>query len=132
MFCFLRSLAFSDEKAVEQFHQRLDLGLRAVPVFRGEGIQGEIFHAEVDAGVRDLSNGFRSRAVAFAARQSAFLGPAAVAVHDDCDVAGNVRKVGHRSYGSYRSYGATNVCVLSGPTPTKAMGAPHSSPRRAR
>ena len=91
------------QKAFQQGHERLDLGLGAVPVFRGEGIEREVFHSEIDAGVRDLADGLGAGAVAFPAGQSAFLGPAAVAIHDDGDVAGDVWEVGHRSYGSYKS-----------------------------
>ena len=85
----------------------------------------------------DLPDGLRSCAVTFAARESALLGPAAVAIHDDGDVAGNVRKFRHGALSDQadrtdQSDWATSVCVRSGPTPTKAMGAPHSSPRRLR
>ena len=77
------------QEALEQMHQRENFALRALPVFRGKCVEGQEldlqFAATFDAGAHRVG----ALLVALDSRQSAVLRPAAVAVHDDRDVARN-------------------------------------------
>ncbi len=72
----------------QQTHDRFDLVLGALPVLGGEGVDREVLHADVPAVGRDLAEVFRAHGVARRAGQAAALGPAAVAVENDRDMAG--------------------------------------------
>ena len=74
---------------LEQVHERGDLERRTVPVFVGEGKQGQHFHAGLDRAFDRFANGFHPGAVAERTGQPAFTRPAAIAVHDDRHVARN-------------------------------------------
>ena len=79
------------ERAEEQLHQRADFLFGPPPVLAGEREQGQCldagFEAEVDADVHRAGAG----AMADHARPATPLRPAAVAVHDDCDVPRQLR-----------------------------------------
>ena len=66
-----------------------------VPVFGGKGIEREELDAGFLAGFDAFADGLGAGAVAGDARQAAVLGPAAVAIHDDGDVAWRARGCGH-------------------------------------
>ena len=68
----------------------MDLGGGAFPVFGGEGVEGEVADAAVTGGLDDGADGLDAAAMALDAGEPAFLGPAAVAIHDDGDVGGRL------------------------------------------
>ena len=74
------------EIALQQHHQRADLGGGTLPVLDGERVEREDFEAEPGGGFDDVADRVDAGAMAFDARQVALAGPAAVAVHDDGDV----------------------------------------------
>ena len=61
---------------------------RALPIFRGEGVQSEIGEAYFSTRLDDVPNRFFAAPVAFKTAQAAPLGPAAVPVHDNGDMTG--------------------------------------------
>ena len=77
----------------EELHEEFDFGFGAAPVFDGEGVEGEGFDAQAGAGFDGCAGGIRAGAVTGDAREMALLGPAAVAVHDDGDVAGEAGEI---------------------------------------
>ena len=77
----------------EQAPQGFDFGFRAFPVFHGKRIERQRLNIEPAAGFDDLAHGFHPGAVPGDARQRAPLCPAAVAVHNDCDVSGQLCRV---------------------------------------
>ena len=80
---------FPGDVLLEQVHQRRDLRRRAVPVFLGEREQRQDFDARLDRAFDRFAHRLHPGPVTERARQPAFIGPAAVAVHDDRDVARN-------------------------------------------
>src|SRR5690606_38817324 len=74
--------------AHEQLHQRADFVFRAAPVLAGKGEQAQCPDATLEAEVDADVDSPRAGAVADGAWPAAALGPAAVAVHDDGQVAG--------------------------------------------
>ena len=70
----------------KQGHDGLHLVRRALPVFRGERVDRQVFNTEVLAVGRDAAERLRACRVAHFARQSALFCPATVAVHDDGDM----------------------------------------------
>ena len=77
------------ERGQHESHERVYLRLRPVPVFRGEGIERQIFHAQPRTLSGDAAHGLDTGLVAVAAVLAPLGGPAAVAVHDDGNVPGN-------------------------------------------
>jgi len=77
----------------EELHEEFDFGFGAAPVFDGEGVEGERFDVQARAGLDGGARGLRAGGVAGDARKMTLLGPAAVAVHDDGDVARQAREV---------------------------------------
>jgi hypothetical protein len=90
---FLEEGHFFAEIFAEKLHQEIGFGFGAAPVFYGEGVEGEGFDFEAGAGFDGGAGAFGARAVTGEARQEAALGPAAVAVHDDSDVAWETRDI---------------------------------------
>ena len=80
----LRLLCF--QVAGEEFHQRLDLRLRTVPILDGKGVQREVPDAQPRGTAQHGAHRLGTATVALDAGQTARGGPAAVAVHDDGDV----------------------------------------------
>src|SRR5688572_5777250 len=72
--------------ALEQHHQGADLGRRPLPVFDGEGVEGEHLEAETSRGLHHVAHRIDAGAMALHARQMTLAGPAAIAVHDDGNV----------------------------------------------
>ena len=73
--------------ALEQHHQRADFSRGTLPVLDGKGVEGEDFEAEPRRGLDDVPDRVDAGAMPLDARQVPLAGPAAVAVHDDGDVA---------------------------------------------
>jgi hypothetical protein len=71
----------------EQLHEAVDLARWPVPVLRREREEREVLDAEPSCRFDDRAHRILADAVAVQARESALLGPASVAVHDDRDVA---------------------------------------------
>ena len=71
----------------EELHERPHLLLGPRPVLRAEGVEGEGLEPDAARLARHRPDRLRALAVSRDAGQAARLGPAAVAVHDDGDVA---------------------------------------------
>jgi hypothetical protein len=71
---------------MEEAHKGGDFDLRSPPVVGGESEEREGMDAQGGGGFDDAADGLDAVLVAGMARESAALGPAAVAVHDDGDV----------------------------------------------
>ncbi len=87
----VHALDVADEVALEELHEEADLGFGAAQVvFEREGVERE--PGQVDAGGRfnDVLDGLGALLVAEKALECTFAGPAAIAVHDDGDVLGNL------------------------------------------
>ena len=87
---------------LEQRHERAHFGFGPLPVLHRERVDGEHVEAEPGRGFDDVADRVDAGAVAFDARQVAFGRPAAVAVHDDRDVCGQLFEVhlpGQRLFG---------------------------------
>src|SRR5690606_9044880 len=81
----------------EQLHQRADLVLRTAPVLAREREQGQCADAGVQAEIDAQVDRARAGAMADDARPVALLRPAAVAVHDDGQVARDSTVGGHQT-----------------------------------
>mmetsp|Transcript_10610 Transcript_10610/g.43394 ORF Transcript_10610/g.43394 Transcript_10610/m.43394 type:complete len:538 (+) Transcript_10610:732-2345(+) len=81
------------DSSQHQAHQPGDLVARPLPVLAGEGEDGEVFDVAVDAGLHHLDQRIHPGLVAEEARQEALLGPTAIAIHHDGDMARRRRAV---------------------------------------
>ncbi len=113
----------ADHVAVEA-HQEPDLVGRARPVLGGEGVGRDRLDADLDGALDDVEERGLTLLVPLRPGQSALLGPAAVAVHDDRDVPGH-QVARHRRRGR-----ATGVRV--GPTDASLHGQTLASERAQR
>jgi hypothetical protein len=75
----------------QEAHQVADLGLGPFPILGRESVEGEAFDAGLARRSEHLAGGLGALAVAGGAGKPPRLRPAAVAVHDDGDVARNRR-----------------------------------------
>jgi hypothetical protein len=82
---------FAVERSQEELHQRADFALRPVPVLARKSEQRQRLDALAPAEFHRGTHRLLALAVAEAARTVPLLRPAAVAVHDDRDVAWNAR-----------------------------------------
>src|SRR5581483_7423106 len=80
----------ADEEA-EQPEDEIDLRRRTRPVLGGKAEQRQVADAEVERGAHRPAHRLDAAAMALAPRQAARRRPAAVAVHDDRNVARNPR-----------------------------------------
>src|SRR5439155_4943331 len=78
---------------LEKRHQRVDLRSRALPVLDGKRVERQHVDPQARGGLDDVAHRIDAGAVAFDARQMPLRGPPAVAVHDDCDVRGELLEV---------------------------------------
>jgi hypothetical protein len=69
-------------------HQEPHLVGGAFPVLGGERVDAEVLHPDLDGAGDDVQQGGLPGAVSLDPGESAAVGPPAVAVHDDGDVAG--------------------------------------------
>ena len=67
----------------DEVHQSVDLGLRTMPVFCGESIQGETFHPCFRGDFSDTAYGRHPLYMAFGTVETAGFRPASVTVHYD-------------------------------------------------
>ncbi len=74
------------QKTLEQVHEREDFGFRALPVLGRESVEGEILDPQIAAAFDAGADGVGAFFVAFDPRETAFLRPAPVPIHDDRDV----------------------------------------------
>src|SRR5207342_2283342 len=130
------------ERTQEQLHQCADFVFRTSPVLAGKCEQGERldagFETEIDAQV----DGTRAGAVADHAWPAASLRPAAVAVHDDGEMAGNRAHQAGRGRWEQVIAGALlgRTAVVDAPSPfpfqrtvrPPSVPVPSPSPRRRR
>ena len=87
----VHALDVADEVAPQQLHQEVDLGLGAAQVvLEREGVEGDEGQVDARGGLDDELDAFGALLVAEEALQRALASPAAVAVHDDGDVLGNL------------------------------------------
>ncbi len=77
----------------EELHEEFDFGLRTAPIFDGEGVESERLNVEACTGFDGGAGRLRARAMTGDAWKMTLLGPAAVAVHDDGDMAGKAGKI---------------------------------------
>src|SRR5207253_2389740 len=85
--------AFLDEVLLEERHQEVDFFGGPFPIFSAEAIEGELFDAEPATFLDGTANAADAFEVALDAFLAAFLGPAAVAIHDDGDMARQLRGI---------------------------------------
>ena len=78
---------------VEDAHDRAHFLGRAAPVFRGKGVDREVFDADGLAVVADAAKRLGAVGMAGRARQAALFGPAAVAVEDNRHMARQAREI---------------------------------------
>ena len=72
---------------LEQLHEEGDFLGRPLPVLAGKTVERKLFDAQPGTLFGDAADDAGAAAVAFDPRQPLAAGPAAVAVHDDGDVA---------------------------------------------
>ena len=72
---------------LQKRHDSGDLCLRALPVFRGKGVDRQVLDADVLAVGGDPAEGLRPRLMPRGARQPPLGGPAAIAVHNNRNMA---------------------------------------------
>ena len=73
---------------LQELHQSSHFSVRSFPVFHRERIQRQHRNAEFGGAFYNLAHRVDSGPMAGNARQAALAGPAAVAIHDDCDMGG--------------------------------------------
>ena len=110
MFCVHDLVALVDEILVQQRHQEVEFGLRPLPVLAAEAVERELAEAEPAAFFDGGADALHAAGVALDARQAAFLGPAAVAVHDDGDV---LRHLGRVEAGGPKPLQRFGICFTA-------------------
>ncbi len=90
---------FAHQRIEEQAHEHADFIGRPPPVLAAEGEQRQVADFARGAFFDDLAHDFDAGAVSRDARHAARAGPAAIAVHDDCDM---LRRVGHTRFQEMR------------------------------
>ena len=91
---FLSSvLELEPDVPLQQHHQRVDFGARALPVLDRERVERQHVDAQPGGRLDDVAHRVDAGAVPLDARQVALRRPAAVAVHDDGDVRGQPLEV---------------------------------------
>ena len=83
----VKAVELAPDVEAEQAGEVADLLRRAPPILRGESVEGQAFDPRLAGGAQHRAGGLGAGAVAGGARQAPRLRPAAVAVHDDGDVA---------------------------------------------
>ena len=84
---------FGRKEIQNQLHQRADFLLRALPVLRREGVDAQRLNLQVVGMADDFAQGFRALPMPHRHVQPMLFRPAAVAVHDDGDVARQLLEV---------------------------------------
>src|SRR5262249_1697233 len=83
-------LPLLDQVLFEERHEEVELGLRALPVLAAETVERELPDPEPAALLDGRAHADHAARVPFDARQPPLPRPAAVAVHDDGDVRGEL------------------------------------------
>ena len=83
-------VALVEEEVAQELHERVDLLLGARPVLLAEGVEGERAQAEAACDAHGSPDGGGALPVPGRPRLAARLRPAAVAIHDDTDVPGEI------------------------------------------
>ncbi len=83
-------VSLAQQKILEQEHERVDLLLRTRPVLLAEGVERERTQAEAARRANRAPDRGSAFAVAAGAGVPTELRPAAIAVHDDADVPGEI------------------------------------------
>src|SRR6185437_7370860 len=83
-------VALAQEVVAQEQHERVDLFFGARPILFAERIEGERLEAEAARHTDGAPDRGRSLAVPVGPRAAAGLRPAAVAIHDDTDVPGQI------------------------------------------
>jgi hypothetical protein len=83
-------LQFAVNELGEKPHEACYFGLRSLPVFSGEGIEGQHFDSIAPAEFHGPANCFGALAVAFLPRQHPAASPSSVAVHDNRYMTGKI------------------------------------------
>src|SRR6267154_1174144 len=86
----VQALGFLLQGGHEQLLERRNLFGGSAPVLGAEGEKGQVFDADIGARTRDSTHRLDPLLVTRDARQIALFGPAAVAIHDDGYVPGDV------------------------------------------
>ena len=81
------------EVFAQQTHNGPHFLLGSLPIFRGKGVDGQVIQADVFAVGGDGAEGLRTGGVSGRSGHPPFLGPAAVAIHDDGNVTGQAVKI---------------------------------------
>ena len=110
----MQRIELAVDGASREPQQVVGLGARPTPVLGREGEEREYRNLVLGEAFQDAPDALGAGAVALLAAQSAFARPAAVAVHDDCDVLGPVREVGARKglRGRFNDHAASPSRVL--------------------
>ena len=74
----------------QQAHQHRDFLVRTLPIFRRERVQCKVFYPYLSARFNGVPNRFDAFLVTGDPREPAALCPAAVPIHDDGDVDGDI------------------------------------------
>jgi hypothetical protein len=85
----------------QEAHQEINFVLRTAPIFERERIESERGNSHSGAGFDYLARRICAGAMSRDARQVTLLRPAAIAVHDDSDVAGQTSGVDLRKQVSF-------------------------------
>ena len=110
------------DELAHQVHQVVDLFFRTLPVLAAEGVERQTLDRGVLQAAHELAHRLHALPVAHHPRQVLALRPAAVAIHDDGDVAGGLFGRGHRAIRSHRAK-AGRIGALAcpnGPGPRQA------------
>ena len=78
------------QEMLEQPHERRNFVRRALQIFSRKGVERQVADAQLARRVNDGAHRLHTPAMTLDAREPALLRPAAVAVHDDGDMVGNI------------------------------------------
>lgn len=92
---FLEFQEILAQVTLHELHDVRHFFIRALPIFRRKGIDRQDLDAQVVGSDDDALERIGTGAMAVTAGQALALGPAAIAVHDDGYVAGNVVRIQH-------------------------------------
>src|SRR5579885_403871 len=90
----IESLYIRLDNLPKETEQSVDLILRAIPVFRREGVHAQHRHMLIGGTFHHAAHGFYSGFMAERARQMSSGGPTPIAIHDDSNVARSHQPLG--------------------------------------
>jgi hypothetical protein len=83
----------AQEEVLVEVHEEPDLVQGPAPVLRGEGVDGEVLHADFERAFHGVEERLLALGVALGALQPLAPGPSPVAVHDHGHVAGDAVRI---------------------------------------